>query len=94
MDPFEATNGHEPTPSISAFSERVRTEVAMICDLYDRGAEVDGHASLIGSASWVIYGRTTYDGEVILAEYDDAEVAAAVIRSLPAHVRGGRPDPA
>jgi hypothetical protein len=64
------------------FRARVESDVAMLCELVDRGMSVDGEAVESVSNRWLIYGRTAYDGEVILAEYDDAEEAAAVLREI------------
>ncbi len=74
----------------AALTERLRIDVAMLCELFDRGIEVDGDAVLLEGLRWVIYGRTTYDGEMILAEYDDPDEAAAVIRSLPERITRSR----
>jgi hypothetical protein len=82
------TGGTEPDRS-ARFAERVRVDVERLCELYDQGIEVDGDARLAGASKWVIYGRSTYDGEIILAEYDDQAEAEAVIRSLPPRVTGG-----
>jgi hypothetical protein len=54
--------------------------VARLVDLLDRGFEVDGEAVLCERMTWVIYGRTTYDGEMILAEFSHEEDALEVIR--------------
>jgi hypothetical protein len=73
-----------------AFSERLHIDVQKICELFDGGVEVDGDAVLAAGPKWIIYGRTTYDGEMILAEYDDPDEAEAVIRSLPERVTRSR----
>ena len=81
-DPTEASD--DPLPDhVAERVARVRADVAMLCRLFDSGIEVDGAAVLTEGATWVIYGRTTYDGELILAEYDDEDEAAAVLRSMP-----------
>jgi hypothetical protein len=70
--------GHaQPTPA------RRRLDIEMLCQLVDSGFEVDGEAVLTVGQRWAIFGRSTYDGELILAEYDNEDEAAAVIRSLP-----------
>lgn len=68
-------------------SDRLLLDIAKLCDLVDRGWEVDGEAVLIES-QWVVYGRSSYDGEVILAEYDGPEEAAAVLRHVPTRDTG------
>jgi hypothetical protein len=92
-DQHDQTRGGDDemeTPQMTELSERLHVDVQMICELSDGGVEVDGEAVLADGPKWVIYGRTTYDGEVILAEYDDPEEAEAVIRSLPEHVLRSR----
>jgi hypothetical protein len=86
--PHPPATGADAGPS--DFAERVRIDVSLICELFDRGVEVDGEAVLCEGPRWVIYGRTTYDGEMILASYGDPDEAAAVIRSLPPRVLGPR----
>jgi len=86
---MDADETSDPTASerfTVAFAQRLHADVALLCELFDRGIEVDGEAVLADGPKWVIYGRTTYDGEMILAEYDDPDEADAVIRSLPIHV--------
>jgi hypothetical protein len=63
-------------------SARLESDVAMLWELVERGISVDGEAYESASHSWLIYGRTAYDGEVILAEYADADEAAAVWREI------------
>ena len=72
-----------PARSATDRVERLRVDVAMLGELVDNGFEVDGEAVLTGGRTWAILGRSTYDGELILAEYDDEDEAAAVLRSLP-----------
>ncbi len=82
----------EQGPRPAGRNERLQIDVEMLCGLLDRGFEVDGEAVLTESMTWVIYGRTTYDGETILAEYENAEDAAAVIRSMADRSLGDRTD--
>jgi hypothetical protein len=90
MDAEETPGDDESSSKMTELSRRVRIDVEFICDLFDKGVEVDGDAVLAEGPKWIIYGRTTYDGELILAEYEDPAEAEAVLRSLPEHVTGRR----
>jgi hypothetical protein len=35
----------------------------------------------VGEATWAVYGHSTYDGEVIIGEYDDPAAARAALRT-------------
>jgi hypothetical protein len=58
--------------------DRVAADVAALSELIAGGAEVDGRAE-IAESTWVIYGHTTYDGEIVLGEYPDPAEAAEVM---------------
>lgn len=45
------------------------------------GAVLQGEAVQVGESTWAVYGQTTYDGEVIVAEYHDVVEARAVLRA-------------
>ena len=62
---------------------RLAADVAMLCQLVADGFEVDGEAVLSEDRRWIVYGRSAYDGEVVLAEYDDAAEASAVLGAVP-----------
>ena len=62
-------------------SSRLQADIAEICDLVNRGVQVDGE--VVVGERWGIYGRTAYDGELLLAEYDDPDEAAAVLAAIP-----------
>lgn len=62
---------------------RLRDDLAALSELVAAGVEVDGEAQVTES-TWVIYGRTTYDGEVVVGEYHDAVEASEVLRAAPA----------
>ena len=76
--PDDAAQSHA---TVSA--ERLRADITMLCELVDLGIQVDGEAVEIEGARWIIYGRSSYDGAMILAEYDDPDEAAAVLRAIP-----------
>jgi len=62
--------------------ERLAADVAMLCGLVALGVHVDGEATEAEGNRWLIYGRAA-DEQVILAAYDDAADAAAVLRAVP-----------
>jgi hypothetical protein len=61
---------------------RVSEDLAALAELTAAGVEVDGEVQ-VAESTWVIYGQTTYDGEVIVGEYHDAAEAAEVLRAAP-----------
>jgi hypothetical protein len=63
--------------------DRVSHDIAALSELTAAGVEVDGELQ-IAESTWVIYGHTTYDGEIIVGEYHDAVEAAAVFEAAPA----------
>jgi hypothetical protein len=66
--------------------DRVSEDIAALSALIASGVEIDGEVQ-VAESTWVIYARTSYDGEIIVAEYHDAAEASAVLRAAP------RPDP-
>jgi hypothetical protein len=71
-----------PEPS----RDRVSDDVAALSELIAAGVEVDGEAQ-VAESTWVLYGHTSYDGEMIVGEYQDSVEASEVLRAIP------RPDP-
>jgi hypothetical protein len=71
-----------PEPS----GDRVSEDVAALSELIAAGVEVDGEVQ-VAESTWVIYGHTSYDGEMIVGEYQDSVEASEVLRAIP------RPDP-
>jgi hypothetical protein len=69
-------------------------DLAVLAELAEAGIEVDGEVQVTES-TWVVYGRTTYDGEVIVGEYHDEAEATAVFRAAPRrpHPEDLDPDP-
>jgi len=83
MEPGMQTRHVDPEGAARrARTVRLEADARMLHDLIENGFEVDGEAVLCERMTWVIYGRTTYDGELILAEYQNPEDAARVIRSV------------
>ena len=62
--------------------DRVREDLAELADLVATGIEVDGQVQ-VAESTWAIYGHSSYDGEIIVGEYPDAEEAAEVLREAP-----------
>jgi hypothetical protein len=69
-------------PGSDPDADRVSDEIAALAELAATGIEVDGQAE-VAERLWAIYGHSTYDGELILGEYDDAAEATEVLRSTP-----------
>jgi hypothetical protein len=62
--------------------DQVSEEVAALSELVAAGVEVDGEVQVTES-TWIVYGHTSYDGEVIVGEYHDAIEASEVLRAAP-----------
>jgi hypothetical protein len=68
-------------------SDPVSDAIAALSELTRAGVEVDGELQ-VAESTWVIYGHTIYDGEIIVGEYHDAAEAAEVLQAAPCR----RPD--
>jgi hypothetical protein len=55
-------------------------------ELAAAGIVPDGQLQ-VASSTWFLYGHTSYDGEVVLARYDDAGAAARALRTAVAEPR-------
>jgi hypothetical protein len=62
--------------------DRVSEDVAALVELTAAGVEVDGEVQ-VAESTWVIYGHTSYDGEIVVGEYHDAAEASEVLRAAP-----------
>jgi hypothetical protein len=71
-------------PSDRPEPDRVREDIAAISELTATGVEVDGQVQVTES-TWVIYGHTSYDSEVVVGQYQDAEEASEVLHAAPGH---------
>ena len=84
-DPMtERPNEHDTTPAAAGDlipSHEITEAIAALSALADAGVEVDGELQ-VAESTWVIYGHTTYDGEVIVGEYHDAVEASEVLRAV------------
>ena len=77
----------EPRRSPSVDPRRLALDVAEITALIQVGIEVDGETQ-VAESLWAIYGHTTYDSGIVVAEYTDVLEATAVLRAVP-HGRPG-----
>jgi hypothetical protein len=66
--------------------------IEAVQDLVAAGIEVDGEVQ-VAESTWVVYGHTSYDGEVIVGEYHDAAEASEVLRAVPRPQPAPEPDP-
>lgn len=73
----------EPRPD-GLDPDRVSEDVAELVELAAAGVEVDGEVQ-VAESTWVIYGHTSYDGEIVVGEYHDAVEVSEVLRAVPRH---------
>lgn len=74
--------GSDADPGADDLAERIGEDLAALTELTATGIEIDGEVQVTES-TWVVYGHSGYDGEVIVGEYHDASEAAAVLRAGP-----------
>jgi hypothetical protein len=72
----------EPEETDEELSRKVREDLVALTELTEAGVELDGEVQVTES-TWVIYGHTSYDGELIAGEYHDAIEASEVRRAAP-----------
>jgi hypothetical protein len=73
----------DPAPeSDEALSEQVKEDLAALVELTAAGVELDGEVQ-VTETTWVIYGHTSYDSEVIAGEYHDVTEVTEVMRAIP-----------
>ena len=72
--------------------EQVAADVAALSELTAAGIEVDGQVQ-VAEATWVLYGHTSYDGEIVVGEYHSAVEASEVLRAAPRPGPHPAPDP-
>ena len=72
----------EPRETDEELATRLREDLAALTELTAAGVEIDGEVQ-VTETTWVIYGHTSYDSEVIAGEYHDAIEASEVIRAIP-----------
>jgi hypothetical protein len=72
-----------PTPQPGMIDpDLVEEDLAALAELTAAGVELDGEVQ-VAETTWVIYGHTSYDGEVIAAEYHDEIEVSEVLRAIP-----------
>jgi hypothetical protein len=71
-----------PDPDLDPELDRVRADLEQLSELAAAGIEIDGEVQ-VSESTWVLYGRTSYDGEIVIGEYHDAVEAEAVFRAAP-----------
>jgi hypothetical protein len=75
----------DPTPPSIVDPDWLRREVAALAELAPIGVELDGQVQ-VADSTWFLYGHVTYDGEVVVRGYQDAETAWQVLRAVPRHL--------
>jgi len=87
-EPMPASPDPDPGPGPEtpgdSFDDQVRADLAAVSDLADAGVEVDGEVQ-VAESTWVLYGHTSYDGEVVVGVYHDEVEATAVLHEAPHH---------
>ena len=68
-------------------ADRLASDVAAVCAVAAVGIEVEGDVVQVGVETWALYGRSAYDGDVLVAEYAERSEAVEVLRL----VEGGQP---
>jgi hypothetical protein len=76
VEPHADQSGSDPDP------DRVRVDLAELSELTAAGIEIDGEVQ-VAESTWVVYGHTSYDAEVVVGEYHDASEASEVLRAAP-----------
>jgi hypothetical protein len=75
---------HPDRPGTGLDPEQLSEDVAALSELAAAGVEVDGQVQ-VAESTWVIYGHTSYDGEVVVGEYHDAVEVTEVLRAAAPH---------
>jgi len=70
-----------PPPEPEEIDDTLRAEIAAVQELAAAGIEIDGEAQVCES-TWVLYGHSSYDGEIVVGEYQDVTEATAVLRAI------------
>jgi hypothetical protein len=72
-----------PDHADGADPNRVREDLAELAELVAIGIEVDGQVLQVAASTWAIYGHSSYDGEIIVGEYPNADEAEEVLNAAP-----------
>ena len=82
----------EPDPEHPDHPDPISEDLAALAELAAAGVEVDGEVQ-VAESTWVLYGHTSYDGEIVVGEYYDAVEAKAVLEAAPRPPDDDRPVP-
>jgi hypothetical protein len=63
-------------------SQDFTAAIVALSAVTEAGVEIDGELQ-VAESTWVIYGHTSYDGEIIVGEYHDAAEADEVFHAAP-----------
>ena len=80
-EPHPDHSGSGADTSADTSTDQVSDELSALSELAAAGVEVDGEVQ-VAESTWVIYGHTSYDGEVIVGEYHEAAEASEVLRAV------------
>lgn len=72
--------------------DRLRQDLAAVDELVEAGVEVDGEVQ-VEASTWVVYGHTSYDGEIVVGMYHDEVEAMEVVHRAPHPHYDPPPDP-
>jgi len=84
--------GSRGRPSGRDRPDRLAEALTVLAELAAIGVEVDGEIQ-IAESTWALYGRTSYDGEIVVGEYEDATLTSTVLRAAPRRPAHDRPVP-
>jgi len=62
--------------------DEIAAAIVAVSALAEAGVEVDGELQ-VAESTWVIYGHTAYDGEIIVGEYHDEAEADVIFHAAP-----------
>ena len=62
--------------------EQLSEDLAAVADLVAAGVEVDGEAH-VTDTTWVVYGHSAYDGEIVVGVYGTEVEAIEVVHRAP-----------
>lgn len=83
MSDFDPLNGGMPTLSeFARWAPSSSSELAArsLAAAVGAGVQIDPEALQISPDLWAVHGTTAYDGEIIVAEFDDLDSARRAVR--------------
>ena len=69
--------------SVFPMSASDRQALASLVAAVDAGVRIDGDALQLGRDTWAVHGNVAYDGEIIVAEFDDPASARWAVEQQP-----------